>query len=176
MGNGSLGSSFVLPSPQHEEWGCGTRAGPQEEQLPSVSLISQISQRTVLPVWQCPVLTVENCLKHSAVILPGLLDGSWFSCPPSPISYTLQSSLFLSFTQLPLSFSHHLSLAYLSALIPTKMWPSLIISPPLTLFFLIGDNHILFYFPLGIMFCTDSRDLFIAFRSCSGLLTWWFLI
>ncbi len=38
---------------------------------------------------QCPVLTVEICLKHPAGILAGLLDGSWFSCSSSPTPYRL---------------------------------------------------------------------------------------
>jgi hypothetical protein len=109
--NISFGSSFVLPSPQHEEWEHRTRAGPQEEQFFRALLTSQ---RTVLPL-----LVTMSCadsrdlLKHPAVVLTGyLMDPDSL---PSP-SYTLQTSyvFLLHLTSFFFSFSSSYILSCLS--------------------------------------------------------------
>ncbi len=150
------------------------KSQPTRRPIASVSLISLISLRTVLCAWYCPVLAVENCFKHSAVILPGLLDGSCFSCPPSPISYTLQAICSLPSSTSPLlspitSSSHAFCPTSYENVASSQHIPS----PH----FLLPHwrQPYTFYFPFGIMFCADSRDLFIPFRSCSGMLTLWFL-
>jgi hypothetical protein len=89
---------------------------------------------------------------------------TWVLILLSSLSYLLHPTdyLFSSFTQLPLFFLPS-SLPHIPfALLPT--WPSLSISPPLTFFSHIEDNHILL-FSFRDNVCTDSRELFIAFRS-----------
>ncbi len=144
------------------------KSQPTRRPIASVSLISLISLKTVLRAWYCPVLAVENCFKHSAVILPGLLDGSWLSCPPSPISYTLQTiCLFLHSTSSllsPITSSSH-------AFGPTSYECGLLSAYPLPLLSSSAlKTTIYLLFSFWDNFCTDSRDLFIASRSCSGLL------
>ncbi len=86
------GSTIVLPSPQHEEWGLGTRAGPKEltvlPQIVSVvhhwyqSFPTLKTKTFVLCPGQCPfIYTKKFALNCPAGVLAGVPDEFWSGCP-----------------------------------------------------------------------------------------------
>ncbi len=149
------------------------KSRPTRRPIASVSLISLISLRTVLCAWYCPVLAVENCFKavccHPAWLTWWVLIAVLPLLSPTPyrlfVLFLRSTSPLLS----PITSSSH-------ALCPTFYWnvafSQHVPSPHFLL--LHWRQPYTFYFPFGIMFCTDSRDLFLAFCSCFGLLTLWF--
>jgi hypothetical protein len=133
------------------------KSRPTRRPTASVSLISLISLRTVLCTRYCPVLAVEKCFKHSAVILPGLL-GSQHCHPPSPISYTLQT--ICSPPSLNFPFSFPISLPHTPFALPPSYVAFSHHIPSLTFFFHIEDNHILLFFPFGTMSVPTVENIY----------------